>query len=198
MGGYDESISRCEDYNLWLRLLNRNSRSIMCLPYLGLWHRKHNQSSSSVGSTIQKDEADKACHRAMERMFHSTNDDYGPLALGQVSALRNPSSAQSSESLDLAAKLLQRLETSFLEKHSVHLSQQEIALIEMDCNARIGELATILVTKFGIKDKTRLDHKGGTGTSFAWKLWCERCPDKQLERLSLLCHTNMAKLTEAK
>ena len=90
----------------------------------------------------------------MERMFHSTNDDYGPLALGQVSTLRNPSSAQSSESLDLAAKLLQRLETSFLEKNSVHLSQQEIALIELDCNARIGELATILVTKFGMKDKT--------------------------------------------
>jgi len=190
LGGYDETISHCEDYELWLRLLNRNCKSIVCLPFVGIWHRKHNQSSSSVGLKIQKKEADKACCRAIEQTLHLTNDDNGPLSFDQVSILRNPSSAQSSESLDIAAKLLLRLETSFLTKNYDRLTRQEIALVKLDCNARIGELATIIITKFGNEDKTGLDHKGGAGMrSFAWKSWCERCPEKQLERLSLICHT---------
>jgi len=188
LGGYDESISCCEDYDLWLRLINWNSRSIVCLPFHGLWHRKHNQSISAKKSTIQKNEADTASYRAMERLLRSSSD-HGSLDFDQVMTLRNPSSAQSPEGLDRAANLLQRLENSFLETNSVYLSQQEVDLIKLDCNARIGELATVLVTKFGVKRETRLDRKGSPRTSFVWKLWCERCPDKQLERLSLLCHS---------
>ena len=203
IGGYDESISCCEDYDLWLRLIDWNSKSITCLPFHGIWHRKHHQSVSAENSTIQKKEADAACHRAIKRLFDlgsrtPPSSDYGSSATKPIdliakkaiiSTLRHPSSAPSPESLDLAAELLQRLESSFLEKNSLLLSEREIALVKLDCDARIGELATILVTKFGSKGKTRLDRKGGPRASFAWKLWCERCPDRQLERLSLLCHT---------
>ncbi|KAL7542927.1 hypothetical protein ACHAXR_012212 [Thalassiosira sp. AJA248-18] len=179
LGGYGESTT-CEDYDLWLRLLNRNSRSIVCLPFLGLWHRKHSQSSSSAGSTIQKDEADNASFAAMQRMFHSTTSDDGLLMFDHVSTLRNPNSATSPQSLEFAAKLLLRLESSFMEKNSEYLSHEERTLIQSDCNARIGEIATLAQINFG--------NKGSEDKSFLWKLWCERCPDKQLERLSLLCH----------
>eukprot|EP00584_Thalassiosira_punctigera_P006496 CAMPEP_0172536872 /NCGR_PEP_ID=MMETSP1067-20121228/8592_1 /TAXON_ID=265564 ORGANISM="Thalassiosira punctigera, Strain Tpunct2005C2" /NCGR_SAMPLE_ID=MMETSP1067 /ASSEMBLY_ACC=CAM_ASM_000444 /LENGTH=853 /DNA_ID=CAMNT_0013322053 /DNA_START=80 /DNA_END=2638 /DNA_ORIENTATION=- len=168
LGGYDVSISYCEDYDLWLRLLDKHSRSIICIPFHGLWHRKHNQSSSSVGLKIQKEEADQASCRAMEQIFQSTSGGHGPLALDHISTLRNPSSAKSPECLDHAAKLLLSLESSFLEKNSLHLSQQEIALIELDCNARIGELATIFATKFRNKSKAGLDYKGSADTSFTW------------------------------
>ncbi|KAL7548399.1 hypothetical protein ACHAWF_011686 [Thalassiosira exigua] len=182
LGGYDESISYCEDYELWLRVLNEDIRGITCLPFVGLCHRKHDRSNSSVGSTIQREEADKASFRETRRMFRDTESD-GPFTCDQVSTLRNPSSANSPDCVDLASRLLLRLERSFLQKHSDHLSRQEVALIRLDCNERLGELATILVSKFGVIPKN----------SAAWKMWCKRCPDKQLEQLSLLCHANLTK-----
>ena len=181
-----------------MRLLDQNCRSIVCLPLLGLWHRKHGLSSSkNVGSITQKVEAEKVCYAAIERMFHSTNNDVSTLDFDQasLSTLREPSSAQTPESLDIAANLLQQLEISFLQQTSGRLTQQETALIKLDCNERIGELATISITKFGNLTKIQPD---GKSSSFAWKLWCERCPEKQLERLSLLCHTNMKNTSGSK
>ena len=65
IGGYDESINCAEDYDLWLRLLGDDCRSILCLPFVGVWHRKHNHSNSVANSLEQKKESSKACHRAI-------------------------------------------------------------------------------------------------------------------------------------
>ena len=59
--GYQESNYYCEDYDLWLRLTQQNCRSMICLPRLGLWHRKHNESNSSKSSASQKAKADLVC-----------------------------------------------------------------------------------------------------------------------------------------
>ena len=188
LAGYDESISCCEDYDLWVRLLGRSSRSMISLPYIGLWHRKHDISISSARALTQKSEADEACFRAMQRLFHSSNE-YSQLDIEHVRTIRNPSSAQSSTSLDCAAKLLVRLESSFLHMHSEHLTPQEITMINMDCNARIGEIATILVTKLGNGSISHLDG-GDVSGCVAWQLWCDRCPLEQLKQLCLLCQLN--------
>ena len=186
LAGYDESVLCCEDYDLWLRLLGRSVRSFASLPRIGLWHRKHDKSSSSARSLTQKSEADKACCRAMQRLFHSTNDHI-PLEIEHVRILRNPSSAKSSSSLDCAANLLVRLESSFLQVNCEHLTQQEVSMINLDCSQRIGEMATILVTKVVDGSISPLENGENVSESFAWKLWCERCPLDQLKRLCLLC-----------
>lgn len=188
LAGYDESISCSEDYDLWLRLLGRCSRSMISLPYIGLWHRKHNKSISSARALTQKSEADEACFRAMQRLFHSSND-HAQLDIEHVRTLRNPSSALSSTSLDFAAELLVRLESSFLHVHSEHLTPQEIMMINMDCSARIGEIATILVTKLGNGSISHLDG-GDVSKCVAWQIWCDRCPLEQLKRLCLICQLN--------
>lgn len=106
--------------------------------------------------------------------------DASKLDFDHVSTLRSPCNAKSPESIDSAASLLITLERLFSQKNSEHLTRKEIKLIQMDCDSRIGELATVLITKFGC---------GVERNSYTWKLWCERCPKQQLERISLLCQS---------
>ena len=61
------------------------------------------------------------------------------------------------------------------------LTEHEAKLVELDCNVRVGELATVAVQKFG-----RAATQGNV-----WRKWCQRCPDRQLELIALLCHADI-------
>lgn len=178
IGGYKECINHCEDYDLWLRVTQSDCRSMMCLPRVGVWHRKHSQSESSMNSLMQKKESDLVCFEAVKNLIGREGEE---LRLNIVSILRNPSSnsVKSPEDVDSAAKLLLRMERMFVYNNSKHLSRQETKLIKIDCDARIGELATVQISKFG---------RGIEKNSIVWRVWTERCPHQHIERLSLLCN----------
>jgi len=186
--GYDESIKYAEDYDLWLRLLGKDCRSILCLPFVGVWHRKHNHCNSVANSLAQKKESNKICHRAIKEILSSADFNEESLENEHISTLKDPSTATSLDSLNDAAKLLLKIESSFLHKNTSLLTEYELELIHNDCNARIGELATIAVSTFG---KDNIDHfkfNGTGGPCYVWRLWSDRCPEEQFQRLSLLCH----------
>ena len=177
IGGYDESISRAEDYDLWNRLLLMHPRSTSSLPNIGLFHRKHKGSSTSgVNSTKQDLEATKISFRAMKAFVD--DDEPELLRVATVATLKKPDSASSQAELDNAARLLVRIERRFIDRHSDALSERETALIRLDCDARTSELATLCIQKF---------RRRGA----AWKIWSDRCPDQNLERLALVCHLTM-------
>ena len=193
VGGYNESLTKAEDYDLWLRLLVRDQGCVLSLPRIGLWHRKHVKSTShgEANAGRQQEEGDAIRRRYMEAIFRTTAGVNDPLAinfddseegapLSAVSALCNPDGALEARVLDKAARLLVRLEATFLCKHSGRkLTQREKGLIRMDCDARLGELATVLIQKFG--------RKATAGPQGAWQMWCSRRPDLHIERISLLC-----------
>ena len=177
--GYDESVSRAEDYDMWHRLLLENSQSISSLPIIGLCHRKHSNSSTSGSNSATQDvEASKISLRAMSALIN--DKECGLLDIDTVTALKKPDFVSSPAHLDSAAKLLVKLEHGFIDRHSNALTDREIALIRLDCDARISELATLCIQKFG---------RRVTATSEgAWSIWSNRCPDKNLERIALICH----------
>jgi glycosyltransferase involved in cell wall biosynthesis len=191
IGGYDTLIRSSEDYDLWLRLLEKDCHSMLCLPFVGVWHRKHNQSNSIKNSVNQKREANYASHRAIKQILSSTgisDDDSVLVDIENVSTLKDPDTATSLESINSAARLLLSIESSFIQKNAQCLTEHEISLIQNDCNSRIGELATIAITKFG-KD-IGFKVKGNLEPCYVWKMWEIRCPEDQFQRLSLLCHSN--------
>ena len=190
IGGYDTSIRSSEDYDLWLRLLEKDCHSMLCLPFVGLWYRKHNQSNSIKNSVNQKREANYASHRAIKQISSSAgiNDDDSVLDIEHVSTLKDPDTATSLESINSAARLLLSIESSFIQNEAQYLTEHEISLIQNDCNSRIGELATIAITKFG-KD-IGFKVKGNLEPCYVWKMWEIRCPEDEFQRLSLLCHSN--------
>ena len=173
ISGYDEAVSRCEDYELWLRMTCNDCRSMATLPMLGLFHRKHTQSKSVVESAHQKEQANMVCFKAIKSLLESACQDLDAVTLESVSTVRNPSDAQSPRCVDAAASLLQRIERAFIQVNSKYLTCEEVRLIHLDTDYRIAELASKFLNK-----------------SHAWKIWCQRCPEQQLERLSLLCNSN--------
>eukprot|EP00978_Attheya_sp_CCMP212_P035166 scaffold151426_cov61-Attheya_sp.AAC.2 len=185
IGGYEESIQHAEDYHLWLKLTTQDCQSIRSLPDIGLWHRKYAslRAKSVIKSQKQLEETAAASEQAMLQLFNDAN----PNPMGHhrshilVVTLRKPDTAHSTNQLDEAANLLLQLEICFLKKWSASLTECEVELIRLDCSERLGELATVLVHKFG-----RAATKGGKG---AWGLWCDRCPEMNLERIALLCQT---------
>lgn len=194
IGGYDISIKSSEDYDLWLRLLGGNCRSMLCLPFVGVWHRKHNHSNSVKNSQSQKRESNEVCYRAIKRLLSSSaNDNDVILDISHLSTLKNPTNAESLESINKAARLLVGIESVFIHNYSQYLTKHEISLIQNDCNARIGELGSIAINKFG-KDGIEqfLAFKANQGPCYVWKLWSERCPHEQFYRLSLVCHATAA------
>jgi glycosyltransferase involved in cell wall biosynthesis len=188
IGGYDESIKCTEDYDLWLRLSDKDCRSILCLPFVGVWHRKHNRSNSVTNSSAQKKEANEACYRAIKQILHEGNNDEELFDLDHVSMLKDPTVASSLVSINDVARLLVNIESSFLHRHARYLSGHEIELIQHDCNARIGELATIAISKFGENNPNQFKFNSNEGPCYVWKLWSDRLPNEQFQRLSLLCH----------
>ena len=186
IGGYNESIKYTEDYDLWLRLLEKDCRSVLCLPFVGVWHRKHNRSNSVANSLAQKNEANEVCHNAFSPLV---GDESESLGIENVSTLRDPSIASSLDAINNAAKLLMKIESSFLQKNAQCLTKHEIELIHDDCNARIGELATIAISRFGEGNANSFKFNNGeVEPCYVWRLWSDRCPDEQFQRLSLLCH----------
>eukprot|EP00804_Cyclotella_cryptica_P020722 CCRYP_003511-RA/>CCRYP_003511-RA protein AED:0.00 eAED:0.00 QI:264/1/1/1/0/0/2/39/798 len=174
--GYDENITCCEDYDLWLRVTRNNCRSITSIPTVGLWHRKHSHSKSAMESANQKKEADMSSYKAMKLLLETSGRENDIVTIESVSTLRNPSRAQSIKDVDSAALLLQNIESAFIELNSQGLTLEEIDLVHLDADFRMAELAEKFLNE-----------------SIAWKLWSERCPDQQLERLSLLCHSSFRK-----
>eukprot|EP00550_Attheya_septentrionalis_P007360 CAMPEP_0198295136 /NCGR_PEP_ID=MMETSP1449-20131203/26029_1 /TAXON_ID=420275 /ORGANISM="Attheya septentrionalis, Strain CCMP2084" /LENGTH=764 /DNA_ID=CAMNT_0043995333 /DNA_START=83 /DNA_END=2374 /DNA_ORIENTATION=+ len=165
--GYEESIQHAEDYHLWLKLTTQDCQSIRSLPDIGLWHRKHAllRAKSVNKSQKQLEETAAASEQAMLQLFNHAN----PNPMGHHSShilaatLRKPDTAHSTSQLDEAANLLLQLEIRFLKKWSASLTECEVELIRLDCSERLGELATVLVHKFG-----RAAMKGDKG---AWGLW---------------------------
>ena len=175
IGGYDEAIKSCEDYDLWLRLTQNNGHIMTNLPNIGLWHRKHEKSKSAIESSNQKSEANVVSYNAITRLFDSWGGKCNVLTVENVSALRNPSIVESRDDADTAAFLLETIEHVFVKSNSQWLAHRCQGLIKSDVDNRIAELAV----KFPNK-------------SMAWSIWTKRCPDKQLERLSLTVNSNVS------
>ena len=185
VGGYDEAFPKAEDYNLWNRLLQQHPRSIASLPTIGICHRKHRGSSTSgTNSAKQILEANKISLRAMQSVLSDASTDI-QLDITVVATIKKPAGALCARDLDKAAILLTQLESSFIRTKSDVLTEQEKDLVRLDCDGRIGELASVCIKKFGRKATSGLN---GSGVG-AWQIWSSRCPDKNLERISLLCHT---------
>ena len=175
--GYSPNVEYAEDYDLWVRLIDNNFTSVCSLPMIGVLHRKHScRSSSDDRSQTQREEAAKVSRRAMTT-FHDAS-----ISLEVVKTLKYPNEAEDRSLLDNAADLLCALEKGFIKKVGIHLSKNEIDLVVMDCDARLGELATLSIDKFGC------DATNGK----AWSLWCEKCPNLQIERLALLLRAKRA------
>jgi hypothetical protein len=176
IGGYDETREQVEDYDLWLRLLllEKKTASMVSLPRVGLWYRKHGTRNVDQ-STRQADEATLVVTRAIQRIIEERVD------ASIVKLMRKPSTGASVSDINGAAALVTKLESCFLHKYKAELTDRETKLIQLDCNERIGEFAVLVFT---------LDKKVGLNeaqSSLAWRLWSERCPDRALERLALLC-----------
>mmetsp|Transcript_38947 Transcript_38947/g.47460 ORF Transcript_38947/g.47460 Transcript_38947/m.47460 type:complete len:150 (+) Transcript_38947:238-687(+) len=130
----------------------------------------------------QRHEADLISQRAMTSLLSKVGQDLNsPPTLIQVTVLKRPNSVITKlpSQLEESTALLLRLEQAFLIHHGNILTFEEGEIIKENVNQRLGEMSTLLVTRFGKKDldKSRL-----------WKIWRERCPEKELERVALLCY----------
>ena len=179
-GGYNEDLECAEDYELWLRMTTANCSSLVSIPKIGLWHRKHR--SRSHHTSKQHNEAHRASIHAMEVLLGTGSErSNGQRLASAASVLRKPDKALSLQQVNEAADLLTKIEVAFLRHHNDALTAREVALIRKDCDERIGELATLAV------QKSLLD-PGDVNKSVAWKIWCERCPELTMNRVALLCH----------
>ncbi|KAI2492051.1 glycosyl transferase [Fragilaria crotonensis] len=166
-GGYRENLRYAEDYDMWLRLTQSDPRSVVSIPYLGLWHRKHHGISEKTA--LQKKEADCL---ALQKINEYVETDGTPADV----FLRRPELAEMPSGLDHAAHLLLRLASEFRKKLQHTITGREMELIEFDCKERLAEIAALSLTKFGDPE------------SQAWRLWCDLCPERALEQVALLCH----------
>ena len=166
-GGYDESISNAEDYDLWLRMTSKKCSSITSLPQIGLWHRKHN---SRNPERAQKQAEQASCLASL--IICNLVDNASPQA---IETLRHPGGKYSLHSFNEAATLLLTLESVFLHRYAATLTNHERQLIRSDCDDRLGELSILAATRFE-----------NVAHSVVWKLWCDRCPDRLLDQISIL------------
>ena len=141
-----------------------DNKKVGNMPHVGAWHRKRKREKGDV----QREEADEVSRRAMERLVSRQ------LEMMLVRLVKRPqeeASRASWEDLNDAGELITRLETAFLSWGGESVSKEERALVQRDANHRIGELATVMAG------------------SYLWKEWRRRCPEMELERLALLCHS---------
>lgn len=179
IGGYaeKEGTSCSEDYDLWLRLLSQ-SDGITCiksLPRIGIFHRKHLKESKVIR---QNKESGHASFRYLQNIFDLSLDDGKEKSLF---VLRNP---KESDPLLLndASEFLGDIESQFLTKYKDQLTENEVNLIQLDVDSRIAELATLSIVAT----------EGRHGK--AWKMWCKRCPEVNIERLALLMKYGFSEL----
>ena len=182
LGGYDETYSCAEDYDLWLRMTSQDCSSLVSIPTIGLWHRKHRSRSGHVSQQV--DEALRASIRSVQHLLKVSDSDLniGSRLTPATKCLRKPKAANSLHELDEAAELLLAIEAAFLEHHKDRLTSREVSLVGKDCDARIGELATLAAERFATNASAVKD-------STAWRAWCERCPHLTMNRIALLCHS---------
>ena len=199
---YDESIQHAEDYELWLRLLystipnqeltSTHTSSLVSIPRIGVWHRKHQQASVDGSSKRrkQKDSSLRVSQAAMQRLLSSHGSTERKLSIEVVSLLvTNGSLETDATSLLLhhfnsASELLLDLQKAFLRLHDKKNGSEEAtttspdaALVRYDVKERLGELA---VQAFRIHGKERVQK------SLVWRLWCQHCQDRVLEQVALL------------
>ena len=166
-GGYDESILNAEDYDIWLRMASKKCSSIMSLPQIGLWHRKHNKRNPDRARKQAKQALNLAASticKLVDNVSHQT-----------IETLRHPGGKHSLHSFNDAAALLLKLESAFLTRYATTLTSHEQQLIRSDCDDRLGELSILAATRF-----QNGAHSG------VWQLWCDRCPDRLLDQISIL------------
>ncbi len=169
------SVTITEDYDLWLRLSHENIRSLCSIPRVGVYHRKHaSRSQDDQRARKQRDESINLSLHAISKLVGGNRH----LSFEIVEALKHPDSSKCVDASNGAAALLCQVEVAFIAKYKYSLTNNEMKLVELDCNERIGELATTAFQKFG-----RTATQGS-----AWGKWCERCPHHQLEQIALLCH----------
>jgi len=166
IGGYDESISHAEDYNLWLRMTSKKVNSIVSIPRIGLWHRKH-INRSAEREVEQRRQSLNLSALAIRELVQDASDT-------AIETLKYPDNASSLDSFNNAAMILLNLEMKFIDRHTNLLTTKEVQLIRSDCDNRLGELAILSSTFSGNDEK-----------SVAWQLWCERCPDHWLQQMAL-------------
>ena len=178
IGGYNESLHHAEDYDLWLRVVTNNPRSILNLPFIGLFHRKHRIQCLNATSKkqIQQAESKQLSKKAMAAILGVKDENVINDDVIQILKFPEETNLTSASDTIQAAKILVRLEKDFIQLHQDRLTNREIQLISSDCSERIGQLACISIQKFG------------NSISELLKLWSMRCPNKQLEILSMLYH----------
>jgi glycosyltransferase involved in cell wall biosynthesis len=181
-GRYDETFSFAEDYNLWLRMTMHKCSSLVSIPRIGLWHRKHR--SRPLHASKQADEALRASIDSMNVLLKRLSDsEWNQSRLASAAnILRKPDTASSLHQLNESSDLLIALEAAFLCSHGDVLTSREKGLIAKDCDERIGELATLAVESSLVAPSEMKD-------SSAWRVWCERCPELTMNRIAMLCHT---------
>ena len=107
-GGYSETLNATEDYDLWLRLAE-DVGTLVSLPRIGLWHRKHQSRSNSDVKKIKQREESLALSTSM--ISNVLGEDV-PSHI--VKILKDPNCAQDAASMDTATCLLCKLENKFL------------------------------------------------------------------------------------
>lgn len=198
-GGYNTDIdfAHVEDYDLWLRLTESNCRSIRGIPQVGLYHRKHGSKDASRGpkAEVQRSNALNAAHAAMSLLITENRgcDNLAHCTLESAAILRQADTIDmleasndndmSADFMNHAVLLIVELEEAFLHKHDLSSSLRVRKMIRADCNARIGAICSWLLRRFGRRAVVAEDGPGRE----AWQLWCDRCPNMEVERLSLLC-----------
>ena len=172
-GGYKEEPCVTEDYELWLRLQKRQANCMKSMPMIGLCHRKHtSRSNNDNRKKQQRNESIQLSYDAMMEYMSPTSKH----SIRHVHVLKFPNDVMDVDTLNESIEMLVQLETAFLRQRENRLSPNEISLIRYDCTERIGELATIGIQKFG-RDASKC---------FAWYMWSERDPNRQLEQVTLL------------
>lgn len=172
--GYTEEPCFTEDYELWLRLQQHHAKCMKSIPMIGVCHRKHKSRSNSDARKVQqRNESIHLSHSVMMKYIGCSTNTY---SIHHVQVLKFPHDITDLDTLNGSVEMLVDLEMAFLQKHRDILTTNEISLIRHDCTERIGDLVTHGIEKFG-RDASK---------GFAWQVWSERDPNRQLERVTLL------------
>lgn len=155
VGGYSESerVRHAEDYDLWLRLTERDPRTIANLAEPLVWLRKSSTSVSSQYRDRQKQASIDASTASIRRRLGRRKID-----TAVVAALRSPSDVSSPGLLEKAGELLLALENNFKSiagddtscpvddtspqpPSSSPSSSRACGLVSLDVDGRLGEMA---------------------------------------------------------
>lgn len=134
-------MRHAEDYDLWLRLTERDVTAIANLSEPLAWIRKSPNSVSAVHRQEQEDSALAAAYAAVCRRLSRCVD------MDAVATIRRPNDATDAAALAKAADLLLSLESAFLSSVSNATDpaarQRATDAMRRDVDARLTEIALI-------------------------------------------------------